>query len=258
LTAIELCSKIEELANEVGENELVLYALKLKEELKSAFIIARTDENKKVIPFTQTGQCMLVSAEVFNGGDQALAFENLVELLKADGVVKMGVLGYRKLFEVLAERGETALACRLLLTENYSGYYYYVKKGMSSMPESFLDYEDGSFVRKDGGRMLGLNHHWYGHILASIVKYIVGLRSFTKTKESLQISPFFVEEIDNISVVTEIDGKKVGVSWRKSKNTVKLKVKTSRSIVVADRIGAYRLAKEQNVRDGKWYLYVKE
>ena len=258
LTAIEVCSKTEELANEVGENDLALYALTLKEELKTAFIDGRTDENKKVIPFTQTGQCMLVSAEVFDGQAQALAFKNLVELLKEDGVIKMGVLGYRKLFEVLAEHGETELACRLLLTENYSGYYYYVKKGMSSMPESFLDYEDGSFVRKDGGKMLGLNHHWYGHILASVVKHIVGLSDFTKKNKTLQISPFFVEGINSISVVTEIDGKKVGVSWRKSKNTVKLKVKTSRSIVVAERIGAYQLAKEQNVRDGKRYLFVQK
>ncbi len=144
------------------------------------------------------------------------------------------------------------------MTENYSGYYYCVKKGMSSMPESFLDYEDGSFVRKDGGKMLGLNHHWYGHILASIVKYIVGLRDFTKTKKTLQISPFFVEEINSISVVTEIDEKTVKVSWRKYKNKAWLWVKTSHSIVVSERIGSYRLVNERNGVGGKRYLYVKE
>ena len=258
LMAIELCAKTQELANEVEENGLALYACTLKEELKTAFREHRTDENKKVIPFTQTGQCMLVSAKVFDGQAQSCAFQNLVELLKSDGVIKMGVLGYRKLFEVLAEASETELACRLFLTENYSGYYYYVKKGMSSMPESFLDYEDGSFVRKDGGKMLGLNHHWYGHILASIVKYIVGLRDFTKTKKTLQISPFFVEEINSISVATEIDEKNVKVSWRKYKNKAWLWVKTSHSIVVSERIGSYRLVNERNGVGGKRYLYVKE
>ena len=258
LTAIELCAQTEELANEVGNNELALYALTLKEELKTAFIKCRTDKDKKVIPLTQTGQCMLVSAEVFSGQEKALAFKNLVELLKLDGVIKMGVLGYRKLFEVLAKRGETELACRLFLTENYSGYYYYVEKGMSSMPESFLDYEDGSFVRKDGGKMLGLNHHWYGHILASIVKYIVGLRNPTNIDKTLQISPFFIEGINTVSVQTEIAGESVGVSWKKHKNEVVLKVKASRPIVVSERIGAYRLAKEKKKIDEKQYLYIKK
>ena len=106
--------------------------------------------------------------------------------------------------------------------------------------------------------MLGLNHHWYGHILASIVKYIVGLRDFSRTTKTLQISPFFVEEMHFISALTEIDGESVKVSWRKNKNKAWLKVKTSHPIVVSERMGAYRLAKEMKRIVGKGYLYVRE
>ncbi len=258
LTAIELCQKTESMAKEVLDEETATLAKALKEQLRAAFKEYRTDETQKVIPFTQTGQCMLVSAEVFKGQAQEFAFQNLVELLKKDGVVKMGVLGYRKLFEVLAERGETELACRLLLTENYSGYYYYVKKGMTSMPESFLDYEKDSFVRKDGGKMLGLNHHWYGHILASVVKYLVGLRVIDSRQKRVEIAPHFAEGINRMSVALDYVGEKIKLSWRKQGGRALLKVKTSYAVDSHIEAGDYRLTGVKNVFQRKQYLYEKK
>lgn len=235
LTAVELCEKTEKMAEAVADQALSEYARILKEQLKTAFRTQRTDAKKRVVPFTQTGQCMLVAAKIFEGADADAAVQNLVELLKKDGVVKMGVIGYRKLFDVLAEHGEAALACRLLLTENYSGYLYYVKKGMTSMPESFLDYEDQSFVRKDGGKPLGLNHHWYGHILGGIVKYIVGLRFADFGEGKLVVDPFYAEGIQRISATMEIRNEKVELSWRKRRNKIHLKIKTSYPNIVLKR-----------------------
>lgn len=258
LTAIELCQKTESMAKEVLDEETATLAKALKEQLRAAFKEYRTDETQKVIPFTQTGQCMLVSAEVFEGKEQAQAFKNLVELLKQDGVVKMGVLGYRKLFEVLAARGETEFACRFLLTENYSGYYYYVKKGMTSMPESFLDYEKDSFVRKDGGKMLGLNHHWYGHILSSVVKYLVGLRVIDSREKRIEIAPHYAEEINKISVALDYAGEKIKLSWKKQGASALLKVKTTYAITPYKEVGGYRLMGWKNTLQGKYYTYQKK
>lgn len=231
LVAIELCQKTKEMALEAGNANLLDFSQEFENELKTAFKLYRVDCDYKVIPFTQTGQCMLLSAKVFNGEEEKIAKSNFINLLKSDGVVKMGVLGYRRLFDTLAEIGETQLACKLLLTENYSGYLYYVKKGMNSMPESFLDYLDGSFVRKDGGKMLGLNHHWYGHILASIVKYVLGIRSFDIKENKLFISPCFIDGIKKMSVKSELGGRKINFSWIKNTKCVKLRLKTNFSTV---------------------------
>lgn len=255
LTAIELCSKTESMANEVDDRETACFACDFKEKLTLAVKEHLTDNQQRVIPFTQTGQCMLVLAQVFKGLEQERAFQNLVELLKQDGVVKMGVLGYRKLFEVLAENGETELACRLLLTENYSGYYYYVKKGMTSMPESFLDYEKDSFVRKDGGKMLGLNHHWYGHILASVIKYVVGLREIDGQKKRIEIAPFFLKDIDNISIDLEYMGEKIKLSWKKQGGRYALNVKTAYAVAPCLEVDGYRLTKTSKTCQGTQYLY---
>ena len=47
--------------------------------------------------------------------------------------------------------------------------------------------------------MLGLNHHWYGHILASVLKYIVGVRKIDGKAKEIKISPYFAEGIKKIS-----------------------------------------------------------
>ena len=258
LTAIELCQKSEFMAAAVAFEDLRIFANDFKKELIAAFKSHRVDPEYKVMPFTQTGQCMLVSAQVFEGVEQEHVFQNLVELLKKDGVVRMGVLGYRKLFEVLAERGETALACRLLLTENYSGYYYYVKKGMTSMPESFLDYEDGSFVRKDGGKMLGLNHHWYGHILASVVKYIVGIRNIEGDKKQIELVPYFAEDIDRISLSMDYAGEKINTSWKKQGGRYVLKVKTTYKVAPKIEMGGYCMVGANKAFGTMRFIYKKK
>lgn len=257
LTSIELCEKTEIMATVIGCEETASFAKSLKEQLKEAFKAHRTDDNQRVLPFTQTGQCMLVSADVFEGEEAEIAFQNLVELLKKDGVVKMGVLGYRKLFEVLAERRETELACRLLLTENYSGYYYYVNKGMTSMPESFLDYEKDSFIRKDGGKALGLNHHWYGHILASVVKYILGLRLIDSKKKQIRLVPNIIDGISGMSISLVHSKEKIKVSLKKQRDCFWVKIKTSYVVIPEKAINGYRLVKQKDSLCGRIYFYKK-
>ncbi len=247
LKTIELLEKAEFLAKEIDDKDFCLYAKNLRDELKQAFLTYRTDSDCKVVPFTQTGQTMLVSAKIFDGEKENKAFANLIELLKKNNAIKMGVLGYRKLFDVLASHNETEFAYRLFLSENYSGYLYYVKKGMTSMPESFLDYQEGNFVRKDGGKPLGLNHHWYGHILASIIKYVVGINSVdVKTKEVF-ISPCFVEDLKKVSISTSFSGENIKLTWKKRKKSILLKIKTSYKINL-NFIKDYQIKSQKNGR----------
>ena len=126
------------------------------------------------------------------------------------------------------------------------------------MPESFLDYEENSFVRKDGGKMLGLNHHWYGHILASVVKYILGLREIDVREKKITLSPYFWKEINRISAVLDYADETIKVSWKTQGERALLKINTSYAVDPCEEIGEYRLTEVKNTRKEKRYLYKKK
>ena len=257
LTAIELLEKTVEMARIVGNESLRLYASSFQKELIAAFCKHRIDCDNKVIPYTQTGQCLLVSSRILSGENAEQAFDNLVNLLKQDRVIKMGVLGYRKIFDVLALHGKTELACQLLLTEDYSGYLYYVNKGMTSMPESFLDYKDNTFIRKDGGKPLGLNHHWYGHILGGIIRHVVGLSLDCYRQKQLILSPYFIKELNKIRVELLMGRKKTVVSWKSKGDKVRLKVKSSLPICINDTLCKHNVTREKKIINGRLYTLEK-
>lgn len=258
LTAIALCNKTEEMAIAVGDNQVKDFAFSLKSELKKAFIDLRTDKVSKVTPLTQTGQCLAIFAEIFDGENEKMAVDELVQLLKKDGVVKMGIIGYRYLFETLAKHGQSELACQLLLTENYSGYLYYIARGMTSLPESFAQFKPNSFIRVDGGRMLSQNHHWYGHILASIVKYVVGIQFDGYGRKTLKLTPCFFDKIKDISATVDIGGKLTTVSWKRVKDKVILTVNSNINNVELSNVENYRLT-DKVIKDNlHTFTFIKE
>ena len=95
------------------------------------------------------------------------------------------------------------------------------------MMESFVELkEQGSYMRLDGGKVPSLNHHWYGHILGSIVKYVAGVRVDTYNTDKITISPTFVQGLENISIKTELFGKEISVSWVRHGQEIELLVET--------------------------------
>ena len=228
LTAISLCEKTAKMAKIVGQTQVEAYAKQLKKELISAFRKNCVGENCCVQPYTQTGQLLAVYAGIFTQTEKKTAFARLLDVLHSNGdKPRMGMIGYRYLFDFLAENGEADFVYKMLLSEEYTGYLYYVKAGMSSMMESFVELkEQGSYMRLDGGKVPSLNHHWYGHILGSIVKYVAGVRVDTYNTDKITISPTFVQGLENISIKTELFGKEISVSWVKHGQEIELLVET--------------------------------
>lgn len=227
LTAISLCEKTVKMAQVVKNRQTEVYAEELRQSLIFDFRAHCVDDKLCVKPYTQTGQCLALYAGVFKKKEKKKAFENLLSLIKQDGGrPRMGMIGYRYLFDVLAENGKTDFAYQMLLSEEYTGYLYYVKMGMTSMIESFAEFKDGTHVRVDGGKIPSLNHHWYGHILASLIKYIVGIRIDGDEKGKLKISPTFIKGLGGISTKTEIFGKEISVSWQRNSKGIVVTVET--------------------------------
>lgn len=234
LTAISLCEKTVQMAKVVKDTGVEEFASRLKKELTADFKKNCVDKNCRVQPYTQTGQCLALYAGIFTETEKETALKGLLDLLKENGgKPRMGMIGYRYLFDVLAKYGEAELAYQTLISEEYTGYLYYIKAGMTSMIESFVEFEkDGSYMRKDGGKVPSLNHHWYGHILASLVKYIAGLRVDVYEKRGVEIAPTFIKNLDYISVKTEIMGKPISVAWKRQGKEIVLTVESTLSYVV--------------------------
>ena len=235
LTAISLCEKTVQIAKIAHDTRVEAHARWLKEELTLAFRKTCVDENHRVQPYTQTGQCLAVYAGIFTETEQPTAFENLLNLLHANqDKPRMGMIGYRYFFDVLAENGKVDFAYKILLSEEYTGYLYYIKAGMTSMIESFVEFKtEGSYMRLNGGRVPSLNHHWYGHILGSFIKYIVGICIDTYQMGGIIISPTFVRELENISVKMEVFGKEILVEWKKVEGQIVLTIETDLQYQVA-------------------------
>ena len=78
LTAISLCEKTIKMARVIGCIEVEGYANALREELICDFRKHCIDENCRVKPYTQTGQCLALYAGIFSKKEQCRAFENFI------------------------------------------------------------------------------------------------------------------------------------------------------------------------------------
>ena len=126
---------------------------------------------------TQTAQAKAIEVGLFAEEEKPKAVQRLVELIKCDGNrFKVGVIGARVLFRVLAENGYAELAHRLITQDGFPSYKYWLDQGATSLWEAFHEVKEGSLLRKDGGRMLSLNHHFWGDVSAWFYRYILGIR----------------------------------------------------------------------------------
>ena len=68
------------------------------------------------------------------------------------------------------------------------------------MWEAFNELEDNHLLRVDGGRVLSLNHHFWGSVSSFFYKYIAGLiinPNFNNENE-ISIKPYLFSEIDYV------------------------------------------------------------
>ena len=120
---------------------------------------------------------------------------------------------------------------------------------MTSMIESFVAFQNNNYERLDGGKIPSLNHHWYGHILGSLIKYIVGIRICNYDVHWVEISPTFIKDVDRISVKTELWGKDIAVQWQRCGKEILLTVETALCYNLGDLTDM--IAKKKRINDLK-------
>lgn len=128
---------------------------------------------------------------------------------------KVGVLGASVLFQVLADNGYQDLALQLIEQDGFPSYKYWLDNGATSLWESFNEVYKGSMLRTDGGRVMSLNHHFWGTISAWFYKNILGITIDENTHEFV-IAPKVFKNINNVSGSYIRNGNGVKVSINKN------------------------------------------
>ena len=164
-----------------------------------------------VIGRTQTGQAMAIEYGLLDNGEKKAAFEVLLDIVhEADDHLDTGCLGARIIFHVLAKYGYADFAYKMIVRPDYPSYGYWILgEGATSLFEAF---------QKPGSRPVSKNHHFFGDISSWFFKYIAGVKinPFETSVKEIEISPNFIEGLDNAEGYQYHLGGKITSQWKKT------------------------------------------
>ena len=128
-------------------------------------------KNGKITSDRQCDYVRPVSFGLLDGEEAQAAADTLDEMVKKNGYhLNTGFLSTPDLCRVLADYGHTDTAYRLLLQEECPSWLYAVKRGATTIWETW----DG--VRKDGTVHDSLNHYSYGAVSGWLFFGVCGIR----------------------------------------------------------------------------------
>ena len=163
-------SLLAKIAAVLGKEEDAAYYRELAENVRRAYRYCCLKDGR----ITSDRQCEYVRPMAFGlleDSEMPAAAEALNELVKNNHWhLNTGFLSTAYLCEVLADNGYTETAYRLLLQEDCPGWLYAVKKGATTIWETW----DG--IREDGTVHDSLNHYSYGAVSGWLLKGVCGIR----------------------------------------------------------------------------------
>ena len=216
LVCIDLSKKAEAMFLEIGKIKQAEKVVAFGKQLKEAFRKKYVRVAGEVSCGTQTAQAMAIIFGVFAESELPAACARLAALLKENGGhFQAGVLGAKVLFDALTKGGYAEEALYSIVSTDFPGYAYNLARGATTLWEGFNELETfgGIFRRKDGGRLLSLNHHFWGSVSAWFYRTIGGLD--IKGKGIAEISPVFFSSL-NWAKTEYVDGKSViKIRWER-------------------------------------------
>lgn len=229
LVSIELCQKAQKIFTIIGIETDAQMARIFMDELKGNFRKIWLDGNSLVKCSTQTAQAKAIDVGIFNECEKQKAVECLVDIIKSNNNhFQVGVIGARVLFRVLSDNGYADLALDMITKNGFPSYKYWLDNGATSLWEGFNELRENSIFRKDGGRVLSLNHHFWGDISAWFYRYVLGININPDLSEEVdfEISPVYLKEIKNASGSYIRNGKGIHVERRQENDIIYLKIET--------------------------------
>lgn len=193
-----------QIAEILGKSEDASYYAKIAENTRCAYLEAFTENGA----ITSERQCQYVRPVQFGLLDEKAEKEAVQKLdalvKKCDYHLNTGFLTTPYLCKVLAENGYVETAYRVLLQEEMPGWLYAVKKGATTIWETW-DGINGQGVPKES-----LNHYSYGAITGWLIEGVCGIQY---TKQKLVIKPTVSEQLGHARAVYDSPRGRIVSEW---------------------------------------------
>ena len=218
----DIAEKAAFIYGELGMEAQKQFALSLAERTRAAFRENLIDKASLTVEGgTQTGQAMALFYGMFTDEEKARALDVLVKYIhEADDHFDTGVLGGKVIYRVLAENGYVDLAYKMITRPDYPSYGNWIARGATTLWEAFYP---------ENGRILSLNHHFWGDVSAWFYIYLAGMKINPTCRDTTEvdIKPCFAEALSEVSAYHDMPDGKISVSWNRNGSKITLAIKAA-------------------------------
>ena len=125
-----------------------------------------------------------------------------------------GFIGTPRLLPGLALAGESAVADRLLLTEDYPSWLYQVKLGATTMWERWDGWTPERGFQDVG--MNSFNHYAFGAVGDYLYRYISGIAPLSPGYQRVRIAPSLTHGLDSAAATYDSVAGKISSAWQRA------------------------------------------
>ncbi len=189
---------------------------KLAAGIKKAFNNKFYDKEKGTY---STGTETALSCALYFGlippGEEERVLDNLEkEIAGSELNIDVGIYGAKFVLNALTEYGRPEVAWKIVDSEAYPGWGYWVKQGANTLWEQW------------DGKTHSRNHIMFGDVSAWMYKTLAGIRPDPAGPgfKKFFIKPFFPENLSRVDAWHESPYGRIGVHWVKNKGRINLKL----------------------------------
>lgn len=235
---MDMCRKAKVMFDAVGLSLHADFAERLGREMKEAVRREYLDESTvTILGGTQSGQAMAIYYDLLTPAEKKIAFDVLLRLIERNGMnFSVGYLGARCIFHVLSDYGYTDLAYNMITKDTFPSYGLFVKYGLTTLPEHFMD--DKTFTSNEGIRYGSLNHHFFGDIKHWFLRQICGINvnPHLDNPNEVVVHPHFAEKLSYAEGTYDAPNGRVHVKWTRAGDSIILTATAEGSVKLSVRL----------------------
>lgn len=214
---MDIANKAAYIFDILGKKSQSNFAKEFAKDMKNNIRTHLIDKDKMLaMGNSQTSQAMALFYDIFEGEERIKAFDNLVKIISQDDDhINLGVLGARVIFHVLTSFGRSDLAYKMIARTDYPSYGNWIKRGATTLWETH---------QPEGGRILSLNHHFWGDISNWFIQALAGIRYNPNNDDlsKVDIKPSFVPQLNDAQGYHICKFGKILSKWTRNKEKIEL------------------------------------
>ncbi len=205
-------ANVARMAEALGKTEEAEKYSRIAERIRTVYEKHLIGEDGVIEPGHQAPYVRALAMGLVTGEKKEKVFLELLREIHANGDhLNTGFLSTPFLLPVLCEHGESELAYKILEVEDCPGWLYPVKRGLTTIPESW----DGVDTLNDS-----LNHYSYGAVADFLFGYTAGIRPMDTAPgyREYELQPIPGGTLTYAEAVLESPLGEIRSSWKKNAN----------------------------------------